>query len=89
MDHSLQPRVTIHSSRRCGFCRAAKSLLDREGIPYEEIDVTNDPAGRDAIVRTSGWPTVPVIYIDEELLGGFSELRALKRGGGLGKLKDN
>ena len=77
----------MHSTRWCGYCRAAKALLDREGIAYEEVDVTNDPAGREAIRSQSGWRTVPVIYIDDELVGGFMELSALKRRGGLDRLK--
>jgi len=87
MAEGSETRVRMHVTRWCGYCRAAKSLLDREGIPYDEFDVTNDPAGRDAIRRTSGWRTVPVIFIDDELVGGFTELSALHRRGQLDTLK--
>jgi glutaredoxin 3 len=63
------------------------ALLDREGISYDQIDVTNDAAGRDALRQRSGFHTVPVIYIDGELIGGYIELNGLKRRGGLEALK--
>lgn len=81
------PKVALYVSQWCGYCRAAKALLSREGIAFDEIDVGNDQAARQAVVARSGWRTVPVIYIGDELVGGYTELDALHRRGGLQRLK--
>ena len=76
--------VRIYKTMFCGYCRAAEALLERNGIPYESIDVSHDPPARAALIeRANGWRTVPVIFADEELIGGFSELAALERAGTL------
>lgn len=80
------PRVRIVSRSTCGFCRAAKRLLDGIGVDYDEIDVTMD-AARDAELREeAGWPTVPIISVGDHLIGGYMELAALHRRGGLDPL---
>jgi glutaredoxin 3 len=52
-------------------------LLKDKGISFEEIDVTRDQALRREIMQRSGQRTVPQIFIGEESIGGFTELRAL------------
>jgi len=64
-------------------------LLKSKNIPFEEIDVTNDPALRQDIMKRSGQRTVPQIFIGDESIGGFTELKALSDKGGLAaKLAD-
>jgi len=64
-------------------------LLTAKGIPFEEIDVTNDPTARQDIAKRSGKRTVPQIFIGEEPIGGFMELKALSDKGQLeAKLAD-
>jgi len=76
--------VTVYSTRRCGFCVRAKMLLDEQEIPFREIDVSDDAAARTALVeRAGGLRTVPQIFVGSEHVGGFSELLALHRSGGL------
>ena len=52
-------------------------MLKDKGISFEEIDVTRDQALRREIMQRSGQRTVPQIFIGEESIGGFTELRAL------------
>jgi glutaredoxin 3 len=52
-------------------------LLKAKGIPFQEIDVTKDQALRQEVIRRTGRRTVPQIFIGEESIGGFTELRAL------------
>lgn len=78
------PRVRLYTTPWCGFCRAAKRLLDERGIPYEDIDV--DGAERARVQAEYSWPTVPVVLIDGELVGGYTELEARDRAGGLADL---
>jgi glutaredoxin 3 len=64
-------------------------LLKAKDIPFQEIDVTTDPAARQDIARRSGRRTVPQIFIGDEPIGGFVELKALADKGELAaKLAD-
>jgi glutaredoxin 3 len=58
-------------------------LLKNKGIPFQEIDVTRDQALRQEVIRRSGRRTVPQIFIGEESIGGFTELKALNDSGEL------
>lgn len=74
--------VTLYTTSACPYCHAAKALLDQKGIAFREIDVSDD-AEFDALIRRTGWKTVPQIFIDEKMIGGFRELVELE---GEGKL---
>jgi glutaredoxin 3 len=76
-------RVRIYSTRICPYCVRAKLLLKQRGIAFEEIDVTGDPEVRRWLHEATGRKTVPQIFIDDEPIGGFEELRALDRSGEL------
>ena len=77
-------KVQIYSTTYCGYCRRAEELLRRRGIPFETIDVTNDFSARAALVeRANGRRTVPVIFINGRLVGGYQELAALASSGEL------
>ncbi len=54
-----------------------KVLLDREGLAFEQIDVTTDAEARDALAERTGRTTVPQIFVDGRAIGGFEELAAL------------
>lgn len=75
--------VTMYSTDWCPYCRNAKSFLAQKGIPVEEIDLTNDDAGRESLVERSGRRTVPQMYVGDVHIGGYDDLRALDRSGGL------
>jgi len=81
------PRVEIFTSPWCAFSLAAKRLLDRKGVPYEETDVTEDPALRDEMARrTGGDRRVPQVFIGGVHVGGCMELHALDSEGRLDAL---
>ncbi len=85
----MNKKVVIYTTDYCPHCRRAKDLLARKNIPFQEIDVTNDQAKRDAIEEKTGWMTVPVIFIGDELIGGADDLYGLEASGKLdSKLKD-
>lgn len=80
-------KIELYSTQTCGFCRAAKSLLDDKGISYKEIDISSDPELRGKMVtKANGRRTVPQIFINDAHLGGFSDLYALQQSGTLDKL---
>ena len=79
--------ITIYTTRTCGFCYAAKSLLTKKGLSFDEIDVSADPAERQRMmVRTNGRRSVPQIFIGETHVGGNEDLYELERRGGLDQL---
>jgi len=79
--------VEIYTSPFCGYCHAAKRLLDQKGVSYSEIDVGTRPALRqEMMTRARGRHTVPQIFIGETHVGGCDELYALDRSGKLDPL---
>jgi glutaredoxin 3 len=77
-------KIEIYSSIFCGYCGRAKSLLDRKGAEYENIDIIEHPDRRDEMVaRAGGRTSVPQIFINGEHIGGSDDLHALDQAGGL------
>jgi glutaredoxin 3 len=69
----------------CPYCIRAKMLLKGKKVVFEEIDVSGDHEAREWLVKTTGRRTVPQIFINDESIGGFDELRALDVAGELDK----
>lgn len=73
--------VTIYTTDYCPYCTRAKKILAEKGIPFSDIDVTDDDAKRRWLVNTTGQRTVPQIFFGETPIGGCTDLEALiKRG---------
>ncbi|MGH8012147.1 MAG: glutaredoxin 3 [Candidatus Binataceae bacterium] len=80
-------RIQVYSTTYCPFCMRAKALLKSKDAEFEEIDVTDDPALREKMTEMAGGRrTVPEIFIDGNLIGGYDELRALDVKGKLDSL---
>ena len=75
--------VVIYTTPICGFCHAAKRLLDGKGVTYEEIDVMRDSEKKQEMMQKAGRHTVPQIFIDGTHVGGCDELYELERAGKL------
>ncbi len=76
--------VEIYTTPICGFCRMAKSLLDKKGVSYVEIDVMMHPSKKAEMTsRAQGGRTVPQIFIDDAHVGGCDDLYDLERAGRL------
>ncbi|TAJ97515.1 thioredoxin-disulfide reductase [bacterium] len=81
------PNVEVYSKKDCPFCHKAKELLREKGQEFTEIDVEKDPQKlKEMLERSQGRKTVPEIFIDGELIGGFDELRDLANSGRLDQL---
>ena len=79
--------IVIYRTEYCNYCDMAERLLDEMGVEYEEIDVTHDPEQRDTMVEKAGGKrTVPQIFIDDQSIGGYDDLYALKQSGELDEL---
>ena len=79
-------RVTVYTTEPCGYCRTAKALLDRRGVPYDEINLAKDAQGRSELVARTGMMTFPQVMLDGAPLGGFQDLVAADRSGRLADL---
>ena len=64
---------TVIGTGSCPYCTEAVKLLEKMGLPYQYVDITNDTEKR-AQLKADGFKTVPVIYLNDALLGGFTEL---------------
>ena len=83
-------KVIIYTGPICNFCSAAKHLLSKKKISYEEIDIGNDDKKREEMLKKSnGAKTVPQIFIGEKHIGGYVELKALENKGELDTLLKN
>ena len=76
-------KIVVYTSTYCGFCDSAKRLLDQKGLKYEAIDLSKDPELRQKLSVENSWRTVPMIFIDDKFIGGFTELVALDSKGEL------
>lgn len=79
-------RIEIYTTPFCGYCARAKSLLDRKGAAYEEMDVMMDEKKRSEMRERSKRSTVPQIFINGQHIGGSDELAALEQAGKLDPL---
>ncbi len=76
--------VTIYTRMMCGYCAAAKRLLDSKGVAYQEHDASFSPELRQQMMsRANGRTTFPQIFIGDMHVGGSDELHALERQGRL------
>jgi glutaredoxin 3 len=81
-------KITMYATGVCPYCIRAESLLKSKGVTdIDKIRVDLDPARRQEMMdRSGGRRTVPQIWIGETHVGGFDELYALDRAGGLDPL---
>ncbi|MGD0073081.1 MAG: glutaredoxin 3 [Candidatus Binataceae bacterium] len=80
-------KIQVYTTETCPFCVKAKALLRSKGAAFDEIDVTNDPVAREQMVELAGGRrTVPEIFINGEIIGGYDDLRALDIAGELDTL---
>lgn len=70
-------KVEVYSSMHCPYCVMAKQLLDRKGVAYTEIRVDLDPEKRQEMMKKSRQRTVPQIFINDESIGGYTDLVAI------------
>lgn len=78
--------IIIYESRLCGYCRAAKRLLDKKGWEYESLVVDGNPDLRAEMQQKTGRTSVPQIYFGDTHVGGFDDMAELDSTGELDEL---
>lgn len=80
-------KVLMYSTGVCPYCIQAERLLSAKGVTaIDKIRVDLQPEQRIAMMEKTGRRTVPQIYIGDTYVGGFDDLSALDRAGGLDSL---
>lgn len=79
--------VVIYTRQYCGYCSAAKALLEKKGVDYVEHDATGKPEIRSEMIdKAHGRTTFPQIFINGQHVGGCDDIHALERAGKLDPL---
>lgn len=80
-------QVIMYTTPICGYCAAAKRLLQAKQASFQEIDVMRDPSKREEMMlKANGGRTVPQIFIGDVHVGGYDDMAALERDGKLDEL---
>jgi len=67
-------QIKMYTKGYCSFCFAAKNLLAKRGLPFEEISLSGNAAAEQEMHRLTGRTTVPQILINDSPIGGYTEL---------------
>ncbi|MGE0634014.1 MAG: glutaredoxin 3 [Pseudobdellovibrionaceae bacterium] len=78
--------VKVYTTSFCPYCVAAKNFLKERGISFQEIDLSDKPDELRALKARTGLSTVPQIFFNDKLIGGFTDMRALEEDGKLDSL---
>lgn len=82
-----QPPVVVYGTETCGYCGAARMLLKKKGLDFDDLLVSRDPAlRREMEDKSGGGRSVPQIFIGNHHVGGYDELYALETSGELDEL---
>jgi glutaredoxin len=65
----------VWSKHQCPYCDQAKALLKQRGIEFEERNIMTDWTKEQLLEAVPGARSVPQIFLDDKLIGGFTELR--------------
>ena len=86
----MSVNVVVYSTSVCPYCVRAKQMLERKGVAYQEINLSNEaPEVRVELMQRTNHRTVPQIFINDQFIGGFDQLYALEREGKLDTLLQN
>lgn len=87
MSDDTTAEVLVYYSPYCPYCMMAKRLLDAKKVNFEAINVQKHPEKRDEMLSISnGQHTVPQIFINQQHIGGYTDMAALEQEGKLDQL---
>ena len=67
----------------CGFSNSVVNILNHYGVNYKDVNVLTDPMIREKLSEHSGWPTIPQLFVNSELIGGADIAMELHNNGEL------
>ncbi len=79
-DSMTTNKIEIYTSPLCGYCHAAKQLLAKKKVQFQEYSVIYDTERRQEMLsRSAGRHTVPQIFINDVHVGGYDDLTRLEQ----------
>jgi glutaredoxin 3 len=84
-----RPEVVMYTTAICPYCVAAKNFLKQRGVDWREVRVDLDAAARTEMLERAKRTSVPQIFINGHHVGGFDDMVALDRAGGLAPLLES
>lgn len=76
-------KIVIYTKDPCPYCDRAINLLEEKKLDFSEIDLTDKQDEIQKIKDQTGWRTVPIILINDQIIGGYTDLKALDEEGKL------
>ena len=70
--------IKVYTTPYCPYCVTLKNFLKQQNIEFEEVNVLDDEAAKEEMIKKSGQYEVPVVEIDGEIIIGFDKERILK-----------
>ena len=74
-------KILIYSKSTCMYCIRAKDLLDKNSIPYQMIDLSNNVDLHQKLAAKTGQNTVPYVFVNDQFVGGFNQLKSMEESG--------
>lgn len=78
----MAKEVLVYTTEYCPYCHAAKKFLKSKNVAFKEIDASDDEVRAMLVKKTGGRETVPQIFADGKLIGGYDDLVAFYLKGG-------
>ncbi len=70
----------------CPYCERALTFFNEKGLDVEIVDLSNNLQEMQKIKQETGWSTVPMIFVNEKLIGGYSDMKTLEESGEFDKM---
>jgi glutaredoxin 3 len=78
--------VTVYRTQQCPYCTAAKRLLEQRKIAYSEVFLDENPQLMNEMKDRLNWRTVPMIFVGDHFVGGYTDLKQIDDSGELAQL---
>lgn len=67
-------KIIIYSANNCPYCRKAKLYFENHGFSFEEVDLTNNYEKIDELKKSTGHRTIPLIFVNDQFVGGYTDM---------------
>ena len=79
-------KILMIKKNPCPYCDRAQNFFEARDLKFDVLDLTDKPDEIVAWKEKTGWSTVPIILINDKLIGGYTDLKSLDESGDLEKL---
>lgn len=79
-------QIKMVKKNPCPYCDRAQRFFEERGLQVEIVDLSNNLQELQKLKEQTGWATVPMIFVNDKLIGGYNDMRELDESGELDKL---